>query len=210
MKHIALLWIVISCPFAAIAADDWEEVSRADDLVVFRKVMKDNPIFAYKGEALVKAPFERVLSVVMNTERRTEWMERVVESSTKKIISPYEKIDLMITRVPWPMRGREFLFRSIFQIDAKGKKATLRLESIEDPKFPQDPDRIRGWIQNATFELIATSDYTTRVTAESHTDPKGWLPAWIINLVQRTFPRKTLGRLTEQALKPDIESFKLR
>ncbi len=35
-------------------------------------------------------------------------------------------------------------------------------------------------------------------------DPKGSIPAWIVNRVQRTFPHKTLIGLLNQVKKPDI------
>lgn len=204
-----LLWqeINTSTGHASEKTEAWEEVSQSENLTVYRKKMQDSSIFAYKGEAILQAPLERVLGAVMDTPRRTEWMERVIESKTLKSLGLMEKLDLMVTHVPWPLENRDFVFRSVLQYDRMLKKAILRLESIHDPSFPSPKKTIRGWIHHAAFEMTAVTDFSTRVVAESHIDPKGWIPSWIINLVQKSFPRKTMNRLTVQSLKPDVKPF---
>jgi hypothetical protein len=39
------------------------------------------------------------------------------------------------------------------------------------------------------------------VTLEIHSDPKGWIPKWIVNMVQRTYPIKLFKALKKQLKK---------
>ena len=45
----------------------------------------------------------------------------------------------------------------------------------------------------------------TKVEVEVVTDPKGMIPSWIINLVQKSWPVKSIRNLVERASKEDIK-----
>jgi hypothetical protein len=41
----------------------------------------------------------------------------------------------------------------------------------------------------------------TKLTVEVHTDPKGMLPSWLVNAIQKGWPSKTLNGLVKRARK---------
>ena len=45
----------------------------------------------------------------------------------------------------------------------------------------------------------------TRIMVEVITDPKGSLPAWLINLIQKDWPYNTISALKKRAKKGDIK-----
>ena len=47
----------------------------------------------------------------------------------------------------------------------------------------------------------------TRVILEVLMDPRGSLPVWFVNIVQRDYPVNALGGLRRQTAKPDIKPF---
>jgi hypothetical protein len=49
----------------------------------------------------------------------------------------------------------------------------------------------------------------THLVLEILMDPKGSMPSWFVNIVQRNYPVETLTRLKEQALKPDIKAIQI-
>ena len=73
------------------------------------------------------------------------------------------------------------------------------------PSPADDPSHVRGSL-TSTFVLTATADgKATRVNGEVHCDPRGSLPNFVVNLVQKDWPRNTLGALRAQVAKPDIK-----
>ena len=44
----------------------------------------------------------------------------------------------------------------------------------------------------------------TKVEVEVFTDPKGALPAWLINLIQKDWPWKTIDGLVKRSSRPDV------
>ena len=45
----------------------------------------------------------------------------------------------------------------------------------------------------------------TKIEVEVITDPKGLIPTWIINMVQKSWPVKSIGNLVKRASQPDIK-----
>jgi hypothetical protein len=44
------------------------------------------------------------------------------------------------------------------------------------------------------------------LSIELHSDPKGWLPAWVVNLFQKDWARITIAGIRRQVKKPDLKA----
>jgi hypothetical protein len=53
----------------------------------------------------------------------------------------------------------------------------------------------------SNYNLKKLEDGKTQVTLEIHSDPKGWIPKFIVNMVQRTYPIKLFKALKKQLKK---------
>ena len=68
-----------------------------------------------------------------------------------------------------------------------------------------DPSCVRAVTTRAYWRLKAIDDESTHVAVEVHTDPKGSLPAWLVNMIQKDWPRDTILGLTKRSLVGDIK-----
>jgi hypothetical protein len=41
---------------------------------------------------------------------------------------------------------------------------------------------------------------------EIESDPKGWLPAWLVNFFQKDWARETIEGIRKQCAKPDLKA----
>ena len=46
----------------------------------------------------------------------------------------------------------------------------------------------------------------TLLEIELHSDPKGSLPAWVVNLFQKSWARETINAIRKQVKKPDLKT----
>ena len=63
------------------------------------------------------------------------------------------------------------------------------------------------WVEILSGLFQATSlepDRRTELTVEVQVDPKGVIPAWIVNFFQKSWPLHTFEAIRAQAAKPDI------
>ena len=87
--------------------------------------------------------------------------------------------------------------------DAAKKTLVIRLHSVTDAAAPTTK-HVRGSL-TSTFVLTSTADgKATRVNAEVHCDPRGLLPSFVVNMVQKDWPRNTFVGLKTQVAKPNI------
>jgi hypothetical protein len=57
---------------------------------------------------------------------------------------------------------------------------------------------VRANLIRSKYELIPKGKQQTIVIVEIHTDPKGLIPTWLVNAIQKGWPRKTLVALGKQ------------
>ena len=80
----------------------------------------------------------------------------------------------------------------------------LRARSASDPSTPLT-GLVRGEVLSSTFTLTALDHgQRTRVVAEVHTDPKGSIPKWMVNLVQKSWAHTTIMGLRGQVRKANV------
>lgn len=217
MKTIVLtLVLVASLPVkAALAAQanastapiqevSWEQLSESNGIRVFRREVPGNPIVDFKGDGIVAAPIAKVAEVVINTSRATEWVDSLIEARRIRETSPVDYVEYDHVGTPPIMKDRDFLSHVTVETDPIAKKITVRLVDIEDPAMPPNPKYVRGLLINSYYALSYAGPTKTHVEVEILTDPKGWVPKWVVNLFQRGWPRNTIESLRTQVVKPNI------
>ncbi|MEO0603919.1 MAG: START domain-containing protein, partial [Myxococcota bacterium] len=68
---------------------------------------------------------------------------------------------------------------------------------VEHPAAPETVG-VRAQLVDSRYRIVELSPGRTQVEVEIVTDPRGSMPAWIVNLIQRTWPRDTLVGIREQ------------
>lgn len=196
----------ISSPAFAIANGQWEKISNDDGIEVFKREVKDDPLLGLKGQGVVDAPIAKVIQVLLDYTRATEWIDSCVEQKLIRKISLTEDVEYSHIGTPIVMKDREFVVRNTIQADPIAKTFTVQVKSVEDPAAPKT-DYIRGEVKNSSF-FLKSLDHGTRtyVVAEMNADPKGSVPKWVVNLFQKKWPRNTIESLRKQVARPDVKA----
>jgi hypothetical protein len=185
---------------------DWKEVYREEAITVYRREIPGSDILAYKAGGLLDAPIGKILTVVTDTPRKKDWMARCKESDVLRTISPDEKVEYIRISTPWPLTDREAVYRSTMTIDPKTQRITLTYVSVDDLAKPEFKSPVRALIYHAQFTMEPVDHgRKTRFEAESHSDPKGSIPKWIVNLYQKRLPHDSIERLLKRVALPGIE-----
>jgi hypothetical protein len=195
------------------AAAKWEFFDEEDGVRCYRRDVSGSDIVALRGEGFVAAPIQRVASVLIDRKRSPEWIDRLVKTKVLRNISETESINWNHIKTPSPLQDRDFVFRSMLLTDPAKKQVTFKYFSVTDKLAPENDDYVRGHFQEGKFELTVaertnkdgTKTKGTLVVAEVVVDPKGSVPKFIVNMVQKSWPHKTLTALRKQVAKPDIK-----
>jgi hypothetical protein len=195
---VAVAAVVVSLvALADTRAPTWERVDSKDGIDTYRREVPGSPLLAIRGVATVNGSLLHVASVLLDTTRLTEWMDRVVEARTLVTLGPLHKIEYERASVPFPLTDREFVVESWVDIDPVNKQVILRARSTQHPLAPVGK-LVRGDVISSTFALTPIDAEHTRLVAEIHTDPKGSLPKWMVNLAQKSWAYDTITGLRRQ------------
>jgi hypothetical protein len=88
-------------------------------------------------------------------------------------------------------------------ISAVDRSVTLVYKPSDDPQAPAT-HYVRGEILAGTFRARAVDAAHTALVAEIHCDPRGGIPAWVVNAFQKSWPRHTFEGIRRQVAKPDV------
>jgi START domain len=197
-------------------APAWEKFDEEDGVRCFRRDVPGSDVVALRGEGFIAAPITRVASVLADRKRSTEWIDRLVKTKVIRELSETEAINWNHIKTPTPLKDRDFVFKTSITTDPAKKKVTFSYHSVTDKAAPEYDAYVRGHFQSGKFELTVaertnkdgTKTRGTQVVAEVIVDPRGSVPKFIVNMVQKSWPHKTLTSLRKQVAKPDIKDDK--
>jgi len=182
----------------------WEKFDENEGIAVYRREVAGSPIIALRGEGVVDAPILRVASVLVDTSRSTEWIDRLEEVKVVRKLGENEHVHWTHISTPIVMKDRDFVYAIKLELDPAHKKVMLNYHSVYDSGAPKT-DYIRGEFKFGTFTLTSLEGgKKTHVLAEVLADPKGSVAKWIVNLFQKSWPHKTIASLRRQVAKKDI------
>jgi hypothetical protein len=199
--------------YADSPSSKWEQFDEEDGIKMYRHDVAGSAIVALRGEGFVAAPITRVASVLVDRKRSTEWIDRLVKTKLLRQISDTESVEWDHIKTPTPLKDRDFVFKTTITTDPAKKKVVFSYYSVTDPLAPETDDYVRGTFKAGKFELTmatrknrdGTTTRGTIVNAEVEVDPRGSVPKFIVNMVQKSWPHQTLTALRKQVAKPDIK-----
>ncbi len=206
-----LFFLIILLPLHALALCEstggWEFVTDDEGVEVYRCKIKDSSIYAVRGIADIKAPIDKIFAVIKDVEHRKEWIDYLAEAKVVKYLGQgIDTIQYALTDPPWPISDRDAVFESRNRIRQEEKEAIIETRSVEIPEEPVKSGIIRVVIQLARITLRPIANGSaTRIIAEMHADPKGWLPSWVVNYIYKSWPKKTIKNLTKQATRANLK-----
>jgi len=183
----------------------WQKISDDDGIHVWKRDVPGSDFVAFRGKAIIDAPVSKVANVLIDTSRKGEWVSHLAEAKDVRQISEFERIEYNHTNSGFLLvKDRDFVFQAKAELDKDKKQMIIHLKSVEEPSVPEQGP-VRGQLNESSYTLSAVDGgKRTMLELEIQADPKGSVPSWIVNLFQKSWPRKTIEGIQKQVAKPDI------
>ena len=182
-------------------------------IIVEKKNSPEDEVNTYRGTTTMPISIERIAYVLDDTESKKEWVSRLKEETRlEENPSSYRSIAYQHYNLSWPVSDRDYVIESKWTVmkDMKIPTAILSIKSIIRDDVPEIEGRVRGQLDRLVYKLEKLKSNQTRVTVEIMVNPKGLLPNFMINLIQKEWPITTLRQLNAQALKGSAIHEKLK
>ena len=170
-------------------------------IIVERNSQNNNEPPIFKGSTKLSASLSRVAFVLIDINSKKRWVNRLAEHNLIEgdifgmEYKIYEHYDLA-----WPVSDREYVLDGKWTVDLDGKFPSVKLaiSSTTHKDYSIRKDRVRGDLKKLVFHLKEIAPETTEVTVEIKVDPKGKLPSFLVNSIQKNWPLTTLRALNKE------------
>ena len=172
-------------------ATDWKEIYTQDGVTVSKATVPGTKLVAFKGDTVMDYPVSEVLAVLLDNGHRKEWVDRLYENRVLQLDSDFDYVIYQAFELPAIFSNRDYVYHAVTTRDAASGAVTMSMESTTHPDAPETVG-VRAELVNSKYLLTPIPEGGTRVEVEILTDPKGSMPTWIVNLIQRSWPLDTL------------------
>jgi hypothetical protein len=198
-------------PCAAVdwAAVKWDPYYIEDGIQVWRKEIPGCPLIAFRGSGTITEPIGKVLSVILDTRRESEWIEGLLEARVLREVSPSEDYEYCrIASGFFLIEDREVVSHNVLTFDGKGRRAIVDTSSVDLPDVPRKTGTVLARLEHSAM-IIASEDggRRTSFTMEALFDPRGRIPKWMVNVFQKKFPVQTIRKIRAQARRSDVVEY---
>lgn len=211
MKYILILSVFVFNGTMAFSAPsklrsiEWSEISSKDEIFIYKpKSFNHKSGFVpIKFKAIIKHRIDRVLSVLANEKRKLEWLPALkkVKLLEKKSIQDFTVYYRY--HAPWPFKDRDFVVQNLGVFDSRKFIVSIDIKSID--KGEVFDDTVRGITYDGYSIIQPHGKDSTLIETAFLNDFGGFVPKFIINIVQKKWPYKFISQLREQLNKNDIE-----
>lgn len=188
-----MVWFSHSFCMAA-EGTQWQLVTDDEGIQVYTIEQKNTDIVKARAITEIKSSLIKIRQQLDDVDSRSEWVPFLKQSKVIVVNTAAIRIEYSLFSAPWPASDRDFVY-SLELVKETPEQLIYKMYSVNSEKMPVSKQLIRGEIFESVYTLTKLSDELTRVELSYHADPKGWLPSWIVNIIQRVFPYKILRNL---------------
>jgi len=182
------------------SAADWVQLKDQEGIRIYTQKVTGSSIVMAKGIVIIDAKPEIILATLDDNSSHPKWVPYLQKSQKLQTVSDTERLEYNLFDAPWPASNRDFVFR-VKAVPSNSKNImTYRMKSELNPLMPEQKGIVRGILHESTFKLSRLEQNKTEVELLFQADPRGWVPNWIVNIVQRAWPYKVLKGLRTQVL----------
>ncbi len=183
---------------------EWKVASNRKGVKIYQAEKHKSGLVPIKVETILPYPPSRVLAVIADTDRKKEWVPDLRFVKAINSGDEFDKIEYSIYDSPWPFSDRSFLVRIQSKANEKDKSLIIKLNSVVSEKVPHNKELVRGHTYNGDVILKNDGNGKAYFQVMFLTDFKGNIPKWIVNMVQKGWPKKMIKRLKKQIERKDI------
>lgn len=207
---ILITFALTALPAASLPADDlpeqyclvlnrWKYIYNRNGITVYSQRLPDSDIAALKAVGTLDAPIDQVMEVLRNVEISKEWVPHINQKYAVQEFSDTENITYSVNVLPWPFSDRSLLLHNKLSLDKEKKSIVIDVRSVDPAIKPIKEDNVRANVYCGQMILQPAGQAQTNIQIVTFLDPKGYIPAWLVNLIQKTLPYDFFKALEKRA-----------
>ena len=196
---------------AALPAEDseaWSLREESGKIRIYTMDQSDSSFQVFKAEALLDAPIEAVMAVMVNPASCMEWVLNCSESYGVGKGNFNDRYVYSVNDMPWPVTDRDYVLHIHTQGDEASGEIIMKMGATSG-KRAENSNRVRVHRSDTLYRFIP-EDGKTRMIWLQHTDPNGSLPGWLVNRLLVDIPVSSIEELEKVSGLARYQGFHLR
>eukprot|EP01100_Stratorugosa_tubuloviscum_P016104 TRINITY_DN9_c0_g1_i1.p1 TRINITY_DN9_c0_g1~~TRINITY_DN9_c0_g1_i1.p1 ORF type:complete len:225 (-),score=111.87 TRINITY_DN9_c0_g1_i1:372-1046(-) len=182
------------------SADGWEEVLNNPPARVCRKKSSNSAINILRVATVFPNLNPEILYDVLHDHQyRTTWDTNMIEGRVVEQLDHHNEIGYYAARSPPGVSNRDFLNQRSWRPRPETGEYVIFNHSVTHPECPERGDFVRAQSLLTGYLIRRTSSGGSSFTYMTQSDPKGWIPAWVINSLMTKLGPKLLDNLFNAA-----------
>ncbi|MGO1501287.1 MAG: START domain-containing protein [Marinobacter sp.] len=181
---------------AALPDEDseaWSLREEAGEIRIYTMDQDGSSFQVFKAEALLDAPIEAVMAVMVDPASCMEWVLNCTESYGVGKGNFNDRYAYSVNDMPWPVTDRDYVLHIRTQGGETSGEISMEMSATPD-KRAEASNRVRVDRSNTLYRFIP-EDGKTRMIWLQHTDPNGSLPGWLVNRLLVDIPVSSIEEL---------------
>lgn len=192
MNKILMILISFWC---LSARAEWTHILDEDGISVYSGEISTDGIIPFKANGIVNASIKDVTKILKDYEKKNQWSPKLKSVKMHEILPEEKYIFSEYYKTPWPAADREFLLSGGIKY-INQNQILFYAQSIKHNK--KRDDHIQADVKFLNVELTSVAKDKTKIDFTFHGDMKGWMPVWLINLIQKKWPLRFIQGLRKQ------------
>lgn len=194
MKYLSLIVILLSF-FHINAQKDWELKKEKNGIKVYTKTTEGSKLKASKVEMEVKTTIPKILAVLTDVSKYTEWNPKTIESKTLKKISENEFYYRNVIKAPM-VSNRDLIVHTIV-IKKSDDYYIVRMKGVPD-FAPEEKGLVRMTEYVGDYYIKKQKNGSIHLLLEYAADPAGKIPDFLVNSAAVDVPFEIFTNLRER------------
>ena len=201
MKTVSAIVLIVSlCVFSAFGAppdEGWTLAKEGEGIEVYTRPIEGMNAKEFMGITEVDAPMDVVLEVFRDIPSFPEWYGFCRDIEVLEDYSETHKLVYFVLATKWPTKDRDMVIDAMIDVDRAGGQAVITMKALEEEVVPRAKKYVRMTDMVGLSTLTEIDGDTTRVVYRVRSDPGGYIPAALSNLLAKDQPYLTLKGLKE-------------
>jgi hypothetical protein len=174
------------------AEEGWVFCKEEEGVTIHTKDQPDDPVRSVRGVGIIPASSEVLRLHLVQMDLRFHWDEMFLGAKYHLEVTPNIRVAYYSFKAPWPVNNRDFLTVAGETL-TEDNLFVSAVNSIEREDFPEQEGFVRAILRNSGFvvkpiENDENGKPRCKVTYVVSMNPMGWIPTWVVNMVNVAQP----------------------
>ena len=190
--------------------ENWTEAYKSKDEVtkVYTRYTEGNPIMCIKVLSYFADVEPEVMYDVLHDHYfRATWDNNMLEGSIVEMMDPSNEVGYYAAKMPFPLANRDFCNHRSWKIFPEceewpeSQTWVIFNKSVIHKDCPEVNKITRGWSYLGGYMVRKRKEGGCHVYYYAQSDPRGWIPTFLINMVSGKLAPSLLENVHKEALR---------